>query len=63
MAANVVMDPEMESAFAKNTLASFREAFGRIWVTQVRSGDEDLTNVRIVVFTDATSSVRKLVQC
>ena len=29
MAANVVMDPEMESAFAKNTLASFREAFGR----------------------------------
>src|SRR5439155_16486210 len=32
-------------------------------INQAITADEDLTNVRIVVFTNATSSVRKLVQC
>ena len=31
-AVNVVMDRKMDSAFAKNLLASFREAFGGAWV-------------------------------
>ena len=31
-AANVIMDADMESAFAVNLLASFREAFGSVWV-------------------------------
>jgi spermidine synthase len=49
-AANVVMDSEMESAFARNLLASFREAFGRVWVKKVKSGDDDLTNILVTDF-------------
>ena len=49
-AANVVMDSEMESAFARNLLASFREAFGSVWVARVKSGDDDLTNILVTDF-------------
>jgi hypothetical protein len=34
--ANVIMDPEMESAFARNVLTSFRQVFGRVWTRNVR---------------------------
>jgi predicted membrane-bound spermidine synthase len=46
-AINVVMDRAMDSDFAKNLLASFREAFGVVWVKDVRSGDEYLTNILV----------------
>src|SRR5258708_35139978 len=46
-AINVVMDRDMDSDFAKNLLASFREAFGGVWVKDVRPGDEYLTNVLV----------------
>ena len=46
-AINVVMDSAMDSAFAKNLLASFREAFGAVWVKDVKSADTDLTNVLV----------------
>jgi hypothetical protein len=47
-AANVQMDRPMESAFAKNVLASFREAFGAVWVKDVRHEDDtDLTNILV----------------
>jgi hypothetical protein len=46
-AVNVVMDREMDSAFAKNLLATFREAFGAAWVKDVKPGDSDLTNVLV----------------
>ena len=49
-AANIVLDREMESAFARNTLQSFREAFGGVWVKQVKSGDDDLTNILVTDF-------------
>jgi spermidine synthase len=48
-AANVQMDRAMNSAFARNVLASFREAFGAVWVKDVRlkSEDTDLTNILV----------------
>ena len=46
-AVNVIMDRTMDSAFARNMLASFREAFGKAWVKQVKSGDSDLTNILV----------------
>ena len=46
-AVNVIMDREMDSRFAKNLLASFREAFGSVWVKQAKRGDSDLTNILV----------------
>jgi spermidine synthase len=46
-AANIVMDRTMNSAFARNTLATFRAAFGEAWVRDVRPGDDDLTNILV----------------
>jgi hypothetical protein len=43
-AANVQMDPRVESAFARNVLASFRRAFGRVWIKDVKPGQEDVSN-------------------
>ena len=37
----------MDSAFAKNLLASFREAFGAVWVRDVKTAEADLTNVLV----------------
>ena len=49
MAVNVQMDRAMDSAFAKNVLASFREALGGVWVRDVRlkRDDTDLTNILV----------------
>jgi hypothetical protein len=46
-AANIVMDRTMDSAFARNLLASFRAAFGEAWVQDVRPGDDELTNILV----------------
>jgi hypothetical protein len=48
-AVNVQMDRQMDSAFAKNVLASFREAFGALWVMDARPNreDTDLTNILV----------------
>ncbi len=46
-AANIVMDRAMDSSFARNTLATFRKAFGEVWVRDVRPGDDDLTNILV----------------
>ena len=48
-AVNVQMDPAMDSAFAKNVLASFREAFGAAWVMDPRpiKDDSDLINILV----------------
>jgi spermidine synthase len=43
-AMNVIMDRDMDSAFAKNLLDTFRAAFGGVWVKDVKPGDSDLTN-------------------
>jgi spermidine synthase len=47
VAVNVVMDREMDSAFAGNVLASFREVFGAVWVSDVKPGDDRITNVMV----------------
>ena len=46
-AANVIMDRSIESAFAKNLLAAFREANGEAWVQDARPGDSELTNILV----------------
>ncbi len=44
VAANMILDTELESEFARNVLASFREAFGGVWVKDVDQRGSDLTN-------------------
>ena len=44
VAANMILDTDLESEFARNVLASFREAFGGVWVKDVDRRDSDLTN-------------------
>ena len=46
-AVNVIMDSVMESAFAKNLLASFRAGFGVAWVQDVDPSDADPTNIMV----------------
>jgi predicted membrane-bound spermidine synthase len=46
-AANVILDRGAETQFAKNVLATFRQAFGRAWIKDVNPGDSDLTNYLI----------------
>ncbi len=47
VALNAVMDRDVESAFARNVLASFREAFGAVWITDVKPGLADITNIMV----------------
>jgi len=47
-AANVIMDRNMDSAFARNVLASFRAAFGAVWVKDVKPGESYYTNALVV---------------
>jgi hypothetical protein len=54
-AVNVVMDRTMKSAFARNLLASFREAFGAVWVEDVKPGEEDLTNILVTSWPNSGS--------
>ncbi len=44
-AANVILDPALRSAFARNLLATYREAFGEVWVCWVKDKTARLTNV------------------
>jgi len=46
---NAVMDRALQSAFARNLLASFREAFGAAWLIDARPSDDAfLTNVLVL---------------
>jgi len=53
---NVIMDRAMESAFARNLLATFRDAFGAVWVKDAKPGDSELTNVLITSWPVAGST-------
>lgn len=44
VAANIIIDPEVESAYARNTLATFRAVTGRVWIRNVKPADTDTTN-------------------
>jgi spermidine synthase len=43
-AANIILDRNLESRFAHSVLASFRQAFGHVWLKDVKPGDGDTTN-------------------
>ena len=47
VAANVIMDRDLESVFARNLLLSFREAFGRVWVIDAKPGDDYISNMLV----------------
>lgn len=47
VALNAVMDRDMDSAFAQNVLATFREAFGAVWVSDVKPGLAEITNIMV----------------
>ena len=47
VAANVIMDRDLESEFARNLLVSFRQAFGRVWVIDVKPGDDYISNMLV----------------
>jgi len=44
---NAVLDPELKSALAHNLLATFREAFGAVWVRQAYQEKTDLINILV----------------
>ena len=48
LAANIQMDPPMSTAFAKNVLASFQKAAGRVWLKPVDPGDSDFSNILVM---------------
>ena len=45
--ANAIMDPALESEFARNLLASFRQVFGEVWVRDVKPGDSATSNMML----------------
>jgi spermidine synthase len=47
VAMNVVMDRDMDSTFAHNVLATFREAFGTVWVMDVKTGESEMTTIMV----------------
>ncbi|MEO8372359.1 MAG: fused MFS/spermidine synthase [Candidatus Solibacter sp.] len=47
VAANVIMDRDLESDFARNLLLSFRKAFGRVWVIDAKPGDDYISNMLV----------------
>jgi spermidine synthase len=47
VAMNVVMDRDMDSTFAHNVLATFRDAFGTVWVMDVKPGESEITNIMV----------------
>ena len=48
VAANIIMDAEAKSEFARNVLASFRHVFGRVWIKDLDpDGDSYTSNVMV----------------
>jgi predicted membrane-bound spermidine synthase len=56
VAANMILDTDLESEFARNVLASFREAFGGVWVKDVHPGDTDFSNYLVTNWSITASS-------
>lgn len=50
VAANMILDRDLESEFACHVLAGFREAFGGVWITDVRPGDSYRANLLVTSF-------------
>jgi spermidine synthase len=54
-AANLILDTELETSFARNLLATYREAFGAVWVKDVRPGDSYFANMLVTSWPAAGS--------
>jgi len=53
---NAVMDRDLESAFARNLLASFREAYGASWLINANPADDSFLTNFLVLSWPATGS-------
>ncbi len=56
VAANMILDTDLKSEFARNVLASFREALGGVWVKNVHPGNSELTNYLVTNWSTTASS-------
>ena len=45
--ANLITDRDLDSAFSRNFLATFRQAFGAVWIVDVAPGDSYFANLLI----------------
>ena len=45
--ANLITDRDLDSEFSRNFLATFRQAFGAVWITDVTPGDSYTANLLI----------------
>ena len=45
--ANLITDRDLDTKFSRNFLATFRQAFGAVWVKDVAPGDSYSTNFLI----------------
>lgn len=50
VAANMILDRDLESDFSCHVLAGFREAFGSVWITDVKPGDSYRANLLVTSF-------------
>jgi spermidine synthase len=53
---NVIMDRSLESTFAQNLLATVREAFGGVWVTEVTPGLSYTSNLQVTTWPRPSST-------
>jgi spermidine synthase len=53
---NAVMDRDLESAFARNLLASYREAYGAVWLIDAKPEDDSFLTNFLVLSWSATSA-------
>ena len=44
---NAILDRDLTSDFARNLLASFRAAYGHVYVKQAKPGDDRITNILV----------------
>jgi hypothetical protein len=56
IAVNMIMDPTLDSPFATSVLASMREAFGPLWVKNVKNSDANTTNMLVTTWAFAGST-------
>jgi hypothetical protein len=57
IAANIIMDRDLDSPFSHSVLASVRQAFGRVWLKDVKPGDDDDVTNFLVTNRPVTGSV------
>jgi hypothetical protein len=49
-AMNVIMDRKLQSDFAHNFLATFKEAYGQAWIYDVKPGEQEISNMMVTTW-------------